>query len=1393
MTISLFLQHTYVCIDDLRRNYFKKLFLKGKLLLFFSTLLLNASGQTLTISTSGQTGTSGTNWTTSGSNPVTINVTNTANINTSVITGYLNTGTSVIVNNTSVGTTINSSISKTAGAAASLTFRDIGPVWINQNVSISSTTGALNIILWADADNSQGGAVSDYIATGAGVSLISNGGKIIMAGGPDNGANGGISGDGIPDGFAWNGSNGTAYNANTLGGLTLGPRAGTGALVSLQSNGGDIILRGSTSNNNAYPGITSQGKLRIESGAGKITMYGKSTTGHGIELTYGAAPSVAISSSSAGMPAIDILGTTTATANTYTGFWACNNAAGNILIQSTSVTGGGVAIEGTSGNYSGIRLGTGSTNIISQVLSQSGPIILKGRGAVNASLHLYGEVYIGNRKDAVAVEGVTPTVTGTAANILIQANDQYQFSNTSGRNTTINSTGSLTMEAYSAGYTGTVSWTGNVAFGSGFSSITLGESAENYDVALNNTLTAAGNITAYANNFTLANGVGLVSSVAGTININARGNFIRNGTTRRIISTVNGDINIYADADANGSGQLDIGYITFNPGSGNIRLRAETLDWTTTSNTVKPYINGTGSFTIEPADASFQAVSTSWFFFDQDANGIAGLTIGKNTNTGNITHETTALNIAGPVNLYGGLVSLAVNLTSSANGDIFIKANTNQNGSAAINNTASILKTAGTGTLTMQSQARLNSGTITASGSGILNVILWSDYGNNNNGGVSVASVTTNGGHLWLGGSSTANGSYTWNGLTVGNGPSVGSVNNNFNAIDFYGPISTGGGDVLLWGGNGYSSGTSGVNVMQASRSINTGTGSITFIADNIEGYDLNISTTGRLTLVPDGGSYPAAIIWNGAIASGNFNASDKFDKLNILNFANLGGLVIGYYNQHISSGVPVVQGNSSNITVNAATSIVGSITLYGTGLAINQHLASTAAGNISLFGNTLSVGGSATLSSTGNLIIEPITAGTTIGLTGGAGTLAITTTCFNTNFSDGFSEIRVGNATAGNITFNTAIATKDNLRLTTNGNLLLNDILEIGNNNLRFVGNTIVPAGNKFVKTNGIGKLIMDIADNAGKLFPVGTDHYAPVTITNHTGITDAFYATASPGVFYEGSVSGTPVAWSPRIDLTWNIGNTAATTGAGNVDLAFGWNTANVTGALVTPRLVHHDGAIWEQLPGTQTFDLGARTLTYNGYTGTFSPFGIAEANLSLPVTWVSFTGRKIRNEVVLDWVTASEQNNAYFEIERSTDGIRFFSIGTVGAGQQKTDSRGEYSYTDYRPEKGRLFYRLKQVDHDGRNSYSVIVTVFFEGNGSIKIVTLPGSKQLIISMPLQMSGKVEAVIFDSGGRQLMRKQIISGQNNTIQTGFVNVKGVYFLSVVRDGRLIFSDRFIY
>src|SRR5690606_29742700 len=90
-----------------------------------------------------------------------------------------------------------------------------------------------------------------------------------------------------------------------------------------------------------------------------------------------------------------------------------------------------------------------------------------------------------------------------------------------------------------------------------------------------------------------------------------------------------------------------------------------------------------------------------------------------------------------------------------------------------------------------------------------------------------------------------------------------------------------------------------------------------------------------------------------------------------------------------------------------------------------------------------------------GSLIIRSRTAGTTIGIGGGGGTLNLGATRLGF-LQDGFSEIIIGNATAGNIIVNDANFT-DNLRLLTGDNLAINGALNTGSNQLALIvgGNT--------------------------------------------------------------------------------------------------------------------------------------------------------------------------------------------------------------------------------------------------------------------------------------------------------------------------------------------------
>jgi len=92
-------------------------------------------------------------------------------------------------------------------------------------------------------------------------------------------------------------------------------------------------------------------------------------------------------------------------------------------------------------------------------------------------------------------------------------------------------------------------------------------------------------------------------------------------------------------------------------------------------------------------------------------------------------------------------------------------------------------------------------------------------------------------------------------------------------------------------------------------------------------------------------------------------------------------------------------------------------------------------------------------------------------------------------------------------------------------------------------------------------------------------------------------------------------------------------------------------------------------------------------------------------LPVELVSFDAISGKDYVKLTWTTASESNNFGFEIEKSKDQINFIKIGFV-PGSGTTEKEMHYSYMDNNLSSGIYFYRLKQIDYDGKFTYSKII---------------------------------------------------------------------------------------
>ncbi|RYG29254.1 MAG: hypothetical protein EOO01_38495, partial [Chitinophagaceae bacterium] len=92
-------------------------------------------------------------------------------------------------------------------------------------------------------------------------------------------------------------------------------------------------------------------------------------------------------------------------------------------------------------------------------------------------------------------------------------------------------------------------------------------------------------------------------------------------------------------------------------------------------------------------------------------------------------------------------------------------------------------------------------------------------------------------------------------------------------------------------------------------------------------------------------------------------------------------------------------------------------------------------------------------------------------------------------------------------------------------------------------------------------------------------------------------------------------------------------------------------------------------------------------------------------LPVTLINFSARIVSNEVILHWQTASEKDNHYFRVERSVNGKNFSEIGRV-TGKGNSATKATYTFSDEHPTAGTAYYRLCQIDFDGRQFFSPVI---------------------------------------------------------------------------------------
>ncbi|HVK96347.1 MAG TPA: DUF4331 family protein [Flavisolibacter sp.] len=214
--------------------------------------------------------------------------------------------------------------------------------------------------------------------------------------------------------------------------------------------------------------------------------------------------------------------------------------------------------------------------------------------------------------------------------------------------------------------------------------------------------------------------------------------------------------------------------------------------------------------------------------------------------------------------------------------------------------------------------------------------------------------------------------------------------------------------------------------------------------------------------------------------------------------------------------------------------------------------------------------------------------------------------------------------------------------------------------------------------------------------------------------------------------------------------------------------------TGSPVTPQLLRvlnftagptaNDTTFRSSFPFVQT--------PWRGFVGA----SYAAAN-PLPVKWLSFTAEKVNNDrVLLRWEVADEVNNEKYEVEHSSGSGPYTTVGTVNG---TNGGRTSYDFVHMTPSLNKVNnYRIKQVDKDGKFTYSQIRSISFSGKSVFTVSPNPATD--FIKIQSTETG-LNIRMYDQSGKQVAAKQLTNAMNEIDISRLP--KGVYVIVAEKDG----------
>ncbi|WP_188555924.1 IPT/TIG domain-containing protein [Hymenobacter glacieicola] len=374
---------------------------------------------------------------------------------------------------------------------------------------------------------------------------------------------------------------------------------------------------------------------------------------------------------------------------------------------------------------------------------------------------------------------------------------------------------------------------------------------------------------------------------------------------------------------------------------------------------------------------------------------------------------------------------------------------------------------------------------------------------------------------------------------------------------------------------------------------------------------------------------------------------------------------------------------------------------------------------------------------------------------------------------------LQLNNTSPEGVTLATPVTVNNVLQLT--AGRLNTDAVNI----LTLLNNPAGGSENSFVN----GPVARPASGAATLIFPLGRIDaqgaaYRPLTLTiSSLSRATTFTATQTEGGFATKDLTGDLrrlnatryFAVSPTPALT------STDTFAGTITLSFGPDDQVTDPTASTLVVAKNDGNGWvnsgrssstgspsngASVTGTLTSgpltSLGLFTLASTSPDATPNP---------LPVTLLHFRAERRRESVRLAWGTATELNNARFEVQRSLDGREFVPVASM-AGRGTSTASHAYTWLDATPPAGQLYYRLRQVDADGNAYWSPVVVV--RASGAVAAYPNPVQEQLTIQAP----ASVRYRILNSLGQVQ-----INGQTAPSGATYLDVRplkpGLYYLQV--------------